>query len=403
MAVFLTGIVAFLFLATAIGLVYYFLVKAAVGRDFKVSPRPFILTLLVPIAIGVIVLGVGAFLEYHESPEFCGELCHAMEPHYEGYVNPENNSMMIVHSEHGVSCTGCHVGPGWYGQVEAYYAVPHEIYSEIFDTYDPDDLGGHLKEESCLKCHDNETAPVPGAVIDVLGNSIDPHLGDPVCMDCHPAHSAGFGVSLETCELCHGHAVYDWDDAMSRHGNRTGGDCLDCHDRDHPDDAMVPWSKVEDIIDMEFCHDCHPVEWLAYNQSSNNASLTLYGDCLDCHSEHLSTEAFHPHDPPYDECGVCHINYTTTPGGIHNRTDIFFGNHTEVGNDLCMPCHPDEEAGLDEKKNHRGLECAYSHRDHRQRVVVFFLNDTGTTEISTWHTNEADCISSRCHGTRWYH
>jgi nitrate/TMAO reductase-like tetraheme cytochrome c subunit len=405
MALFINGIIAFLLLAFGLGFVFFYGVKAMAGRQFKTSPRSFLYGLAIPVVLALVFLGIGAFLEYHETAEFCGEMCHSMNIHYDGYVNPENNSMMITHKEEGVTCTGCHVGPGWWSQVEAYYSVPHEMWSEIWNTYDPDDLGaGGLEEESCIKCHDGKVAIKPGPVVTVLNDTIDPHIGQPTCMECHPAHSAGFGVSLDTCELCHGHALDDWEASMTAHEARTGGECLDCHDRMHPEDARVPWEEVSEILDMEFCHDCHPSEYDAYIGTSSEISLELYGDCLACHVEHLNSEAFHPHEAPYDDCGDCHPNYKIG-ASTHNRTGVSWTDVAyPVQKDLCINCHEDQEQGLDEKKNHRGLECVYCHVDHMEKGAVLEECTLCHDEtIPDWHSGSGSCTSSACHGTEWYH
>jgi nitrate/TMAO reductase-like tetraheme cytochrome c subunit len=403
MALFINGIIAFILIALGLALVYLWIIRSLAGKEYRISRRSFLYSLAIPAVLGLVFLGVGAFLEYHETAEFCGKLCHSMEGHYEGFIEPENNSMMITHRDEDVTCTGCHVGPGWWGQVEAYLAVPNEFISEIFNTYDLEDLGGGLKEESCIKCHDGDVAVKPGYVVSVTGDLVDPHVGNPECMHCHPAHSAGFGVSLDTCELCHGHALEDWNASMDLHQERTGGECLDCHDRFHPEDARVPWSEVEDVIGMEFCADCHPTEYAVYIDTSTDASLELYGECLDCHLEHLSSDPLHPVDESYADCSECHVDFDG-PGGIHNLTRVDYIDHDDVENDLCEACHIEQVEGLDQKPQHRGLDCVFCHVDHRQKVVLF--DNCGICHkdvIPDWHKSSGDCTTSSCHGTGWYH
>jgi hypothetical protein len=406
MSPFIIGMLVFFLIALGMGALIFYTVRSMGRREFKISRRAFIYSLLIPVALGVVFMGFFAFYEWHETPEFCGELCHAMGPKYEGYIEPENNSMMITHKEEGVPCTGCHVGPGWWGQVEALMSVPHEFISEAFNLYDLDDLGGIMHEEQCWKCHDGSHALKPGDVVTVTGDLVDPHTGEETCFNCHPAHSAGFGVSLETCELCHGHALDDWEDSMGKHGQRTGGDCLDCHDRSHPEDARVPWEDVEEILDMEFCHDCHPTEYINWIDSSTNASHDLYGDCVDCHEEHLSSDAFHFVNGEYDECNDCHPKYNET-GGIHDRTGVTYTGVTDVGNDLCKACHEEQYADLDENKHHRGLECVYCHGDHLVEIQVTFDECTichGEETIPDWHDEETDdCTANACHKRGWFH
>jgi nitrate/TMAO reductase-like tetraheme cytochrome c subunit len=405
MAVFITGILVFLLLAGALGLVHLAIVRRLAGSELRVSRRGFAYALLIPVAVGLLFLGVGAFLEYHEQPGFCGGLCHSMEPAYETYSQPGNNSMMVVHGEADVGCTGCHVGPGWWGQVESFLVVPHEVVSEVFNTYDIDDLGGDVDPANCLKCHDGGRATLPGEVISVTGAPVDPHAEGADCAQCHLAHDGGRGTSLDTCGICHGVALPDWDDAIERHANTTGGACLDCHDRPHPEGARVPWSSVGSVVGMAFCQDCHAAERAAYVGSSTTRSLALYGECVDCHVEHDTSSAFHVVTPAYEDCASCHPG-TTLPGGIHDRTGVNYAGHAAVGTDLCAGCHADQVAGLAEVGTHAGLDCTYCHQDHLAEVSVDFTKCTRChgDDIPEWHAGDTTkCSISSCHRTGWFH
>jgi predicted CXXCH cytochrome family protein len=406
MSPFIIGILVFFLMCLGMGALIFFAVRSQSRREFKISRRAFAYSMLIPVMLAVVFLGFFAFYEYHETAGFCGEMCHSMEPKYEGYLEPENNKMMITHKEEDVPCTGCHVGPGWTGQVEALTAVPWEFISEAFDLYDLDDLGGAMHEEQCWKCHDGSHATKPGVVYDVLGDPIDPHTGEDTCFNCHPAHSAGFGVSLDTCELCHGHALEDWDTSMDKHGERTGGECLDCHDRNHPEDARVPWEDVEEILDSDFCNDCHPTEYDNWVTTATNASLELYGECVDCHDEHLTSDPFHLVNGKYDDCSACHPSFNET-GGTHDRTNVTYLGQTGVDNDLCEVCHLDQIEDLDDNKQHRGLDCVYCHGDHLEEIQVTFDECTichSDGIIPDWHDEDTDgCTKSACHKTGWFH
>ncbi len=406
MSDFITGMAVFVLIALGLGVVILTIVRRQGGRQLRITRRAFVYSLVIPVALGLVFLGFFAFYEWHETPEFCGELCHSMEPKYIGFVEPENNSMMIVHKEEGVACTACHTGPGWWGQVDALLAVPHEFVSEAFNLYDPENLGGFYDEESCNKCHDGDVAILPGNVTAVDGSQVNPHLEDDVCMDCHPAHSAGFGISLQTCPICHAMALDDWDESMERHAERTGKDCLSCHDRAHPEDARVPWDEVEEAGHghNEFCSDCHMKEYNVYFESASEVSLELYGDCVDCHVVHDVSDAFHYSTQPYDDCGGCHY-YLDGPGGIHNRSAVAYSDYPTVGDILCTACHLEQVEDLDQNKQHRGLDCVYCHDEHLD-VIVNFDECTicHTTEIPDWHDEETDgCTKSACHGEGWYH
>ncbi|MCJ2540289.1 MAG: NapC/NirT family cytochrome c, partial [Candidatus Thermoplasmatota archaeon] len=135
-----------LFIATAIllGMVMMFIAKSMSGGKMRMTSTSFVLTLLVPLIVGTGLLAVGSFLEVHEAPELCGEYCHAMEPVYNTYNEPGNNSLLAGHVERGVTCLDCHTGPGWKGQIDVWLDVPNEAWQEFTGGYDPENLGGDV-------------------------------------------------------------------------------------------------------------------------------------------------------------------------------------------------------------------------------------------------------------------
>ncbi len=407
MSYFIVGMLVFALIALGLGALILYVVRSQGRREFKISRRAFTYSLVIPVALGLVFLGFFAFYEWHETPEFCGQLCHSMNGHYDTYANPENNKMIINHSQEGITCTGCHIGPGWVGQIEGFFAFPWELISETFNLYDPDDLGGQMHEEQCMKCHDGSHGPIPGDVVTVTGDLVNPHIGIDTCFNCHPTHTAGFGVSLQTCVICHGQALEDWNTSMERHGIRTGGEWLDCHDRYHPDDARVPWEEVEDILDNDFCGDCHPRAFVAWNNSATEASNELYGECVDCHIEHQSVDAFHIVDEPLQNCSQCHPTHLDyEAGSIHDRSDVDYLGITGVRNILCAECHWEETEDLDDNPQHRGLDCVFCHSSHQINLRVEFENcwichDEESLPDHTKH--DEDLTGCSCHGSGWYH
>jgi hypothetical protein len=336
---FILGIVVFLFLALLFGLLTLGVVRGLQGKQLRISRRAFLYSLLIPVSVGLAFLAFGTFYDYHETTGFCGEICHSMEPLLETYENPGNNAMMATHADEGVTCTGCHVGPGWGGQIDSFLVVPHEVWSETFNTYDPEDLGGEVEDENCEKCHDGEHAVVPGNVTTVSRTKTNPHDGDQDCVECHIAHEPGLGISMEQCGICHGDAIPDFDAAISRHGERAGSDCLDCHDRPHMgDEARVPFSEVGDILSDAFCADCHVDEERVYVESGTPGSIELYGGCLDCHDDHNASTAPHVATGDYSDCTHCHLDMEG-PGGVHDRRKVKYLGAPGVNDELCLECH----------------------------------------------------------------
>ena len=122
-----TTLIMFLVVATAMALVFLLAMKALSGKELKIAPRSFLLVLLVPLLVGAAVFAFLSFMTFHEEPLLCGDYCHAMGPSYLTYQEPHNNTIMAIHADDHVTCLDCHTGPGVWGQIEIYFAVPHEV------------------------------------------------------------------------------------------------------------------------------------------------------------------------------------------------------------------------------------------------------------------------------------
>jgi hypothetical protein len=397
-----------LFIVTAIGLALLMglVVRAIAGPKMKVTPTSFVLVLLIPLIVGAGLLALGSFLEVHEEPALCGEYCHAMEPLYDTYNNPGNNTLMSGHTERGVTCLDCHTGPGWKGQIDVWLAVPNEAYQEVTDGFEPGNLGGEVPPLFCLKCHDSEIAPHPAEVRTAINTTFDPHgdnLEELDCSECHTAHSGGMGMTTEACANCHGREVRAFTQALYRHGNTTGGDCMDCHDRWHPEDAQIPFSDHPDLINGPFCADCHLPEFQALNNSATPLAQELYGECTDCHLEHEPSIPIHDMEPPLDECSQCHKDLDRM-GGIHNRTSVSYLEVDQIPNEFCRDCHIDEVRELLDNTLHKSLDCLSCHGDHGLRVNFDDCTSCHGTDLPEWHVPDTiGCDWSYCHGNKFYH
>ena len=101
------------------------------------------------IAIMLLVIGTYDLLEYMESPEFCGQVCH-VEHYPESTVYKES-----PHSE--VSCTECHIGSGASYLVKSKISGVPQIFSTLFHTYEKPfatplvDL--RPARDTCEQCH----------------------------------------------------------------------------------------------------------------------------------------------------------------------------------------------------------------------------------------------------------
>jgi nitrate/TMAO reductase-like tetraheme cytochrome c subunit len=96
------------------------------------------------------VLGVAGYKGYHftESAEFCGTICHNMDPQYVRY----NQS---AHAR--VTCAGCHIGPGASPFVKSKLSGIRQVFKTVLDTY-PRPVPPAIHElrparETCEQCH----------------------------------------------------------------------------------------------------------------------------------------------------------------------------------------------------------------------------------------------------------
>ncbi len=96
--------------------------------------------------IGLVGLYTG--YQYLESPQFCGTVCHPMQPEYLRYQR----------SEHAhVRCVDCHVGPGLKYLVESKLEGLRQVYAVATDSYHRPILPSLYKmrpaRETCEECH----------------------------------------------------------------------------------------------------------------------------------------------------------------------------------------------------------------------------------------------------------
>ncbi|HND76950.1 MAG TPA: NapC/NirT family cytochrome c [bacterium] len=102
----------------------------------------------------IILLGLSAFgsmevLEYSDSVQFCGEVCHnVMHPEYTAYA----------HSPHArVPCAECHIGTGAEWFVKAKISGAYQVYSVLFNKFSkpiPTPIENlRPAQQTCEQCH----------------------------------------------------------------------------------------------------------------------------------------------------------------------------------------------------------------------------------------------------------
>ncbi|UCG69708.1 MAG: hypothetical protein JSV09_01405 [Thermoplasmata archaeon] len=412
--IFVEALLVFVIIALA-----WMLVMLAIFKKLnRARIKGVLLILLAFVGVAAVIFIVGHSLEWHETNEFCTSFwCHAMDGPYESYTQPKNNTMMEVHFEEDVPCAQCHSGPGLVGLGTSFLAVPNEMLHQYLLGYDENNFGGHVPAENCIKgCHEEEgvdwwfNAPMPkgqgynesdGAwktrviyhPLTKNGTDLKELKKLETCLDCHDARDNSFGIAAEACHICHDideeeleHHGESTCDIATCHRNEQGepvqpkltghntvtDHCMECHSRNHPDDAFVPYvitnskGKVFEV-NSSFCKDCHEE---TYQEISGFSSKHFTeNECGDCHLEHKTrpdcltsschggTEyrPIHNVTDPFDECSDCHEQGGHNPLEINFQAQITAGNTALVSKDFCNSCHQTEvyEKIVDKKLHER--------------------------------------------------
>jgi len=103
--------------------------------------------------INFVIIGVASYrgVSYMESPSFCGQACHVMNPEWTAYqVSPHSH----------VACTECHVGSGAASFVRAKVEGTRQLVEVVLNSY-PRPIHAPLNglrpaRETCEQCHSPE-------------------------------------------------------------------------------------------------------------------------------------------------------------------------------------------------------------------------------------------------------
>lgn len=200
------------------------------GEPSAKKPRKLGITIGVVAAIAI-AASVGGWI-WHESPSFCGAICHTpMDPYlatYEEepikgatdkYGNTVDGSTMFaaVHRVSGeTTCLDCHeptlsqqIGEGISWITGSYEVTENEAYGVVIDERSLTDLAsasGKTAEQFCLNdsCHADTTTDDLAELTSYMKRNVHdqseaPHGKNAECGDCHKAHTQ----SVVTCTQCH--------------------------------------------------------------------------------------------------------------------------------------------------------------------------------------------------------
>ncbi len=146
---------------------------------------------LVIIAV-IVALGAG-FWAWHNTPGFCGTVCHdTMGEHVDNFYNGPGQAK--VHADANLGCLDCHAA-----ELETQIK---EAQAQLSGTYGDLSLTSryYVANDTCLNCH--------GGSYDNLAKSTNylgdynPHQsphGQMNCNECHKGHAA----QVDLCGECH--------------------------------------------------------------------------------------------------------------------------------------------------------------------------------------------------------
>ena len=99
----------------------------------------------------IIVISLAAFrgVEYMDSPQFCGQVCHTvMQPEFTAYQNGPHAR---------VACVACHIGPGAPWFVKSKLSGTRQLFAVALNTY-PRPIPSPVENlrparDTCEQCH----------------------------------------------------------------------------------------------------------------------------------------------------------------------------------------------------------------------------------------------------------
>lgn len=190
------------------------------GKDSGTAKRKKRLTVAGVVIAVIVVAGIGGYA-WHETPSFCGTVCHdSMSSFVDTYeseagtatvdkwgneVTDASAMLSSVHADAGVGCVGCHV-PSIGQQVtegmmslsgDYYYPLEERSLSELMANSGREGSGDDL----CLNesCHNMTREDLTEATSDMAFNPHQWQHAQFECSDCHKSHRA----SVFMCTECH--------------------------------------------------------------------------------------------------------------------------------------------------------------------------------------------------------
>ena len=195
----------------------------------------------------------------------------------------------------------------------------------------------------CARCHLNYSAPARStSAIDHTAFTTRESL----CEDCHSGFVAWTGGTYDhvgstgVCHLCHinfSTPARTTPHTTIQFGGAGDNDCELCHT------TVTAWLPFQHAPSITDCASCH----LSYStpvQPANHAA-NAWTACEECHTpagvggSWLPTD-YHTSTPGVNSgCAACHLNFSSTPGGVlrpaSHSTGSKFGGYGDTECELC--------------------------------------------------------------------
>jgi len=216
------------------------------------------------VAIALLIGGIQSY-QYTESPQFCGTLCHSMEPNYVRWqASPHAN----------VPCAECHVGPGLMAFVNSKIEGTRQLVDTILGTYSRPIKSPVVNlrpaRETCETCHtpstfkDNVIKTIQSYDNDVQNTPIETTLILKMG-GTNPATGNSMGIHWHTQGQVYYIALDDQRQTIAWVGVRQ------------PDGSLKQYFS-RDLLSMG------PTSEAAFVQKAQKAGRVRLMDCIDCHN-----------------------------------------------------------------------------------------------------------------------
>jgi nitrate/TMAO reductase-like tetraheme cytochrome c subunit len=215
----------------------------------------------------ILIVSVAAYsgIEYMDSPEFCGQLCHeVMEPEWAGYQEGPHSRVV---------CVQCHIGPGAPWFVKSKLSGLRQVYAVTFNTHSrpiPSPVTDlRPARDTCEQCHWPEK--FHGDKIRVVRTYADDEVNTESVTTLR-MHIGGVNRIDKTATGIHWHVSQN---------NRIEYIALDEKRQN------IPWVRLTDAKGNE---TVFVAEGVTQAQLDKGERRTL--DCIDCHNRPSHTFAY---------------------------------------------------------------------------------------------------------------